>query len=214
MRINRLLLCTVKVNGSVMKEQGKKMDIRAMKTELRRKMRLRNEKVPADRLEAASNRIMMQLIELPEFREAQSVFCYVSAEHEIRTWEILHHAMKCGKKVCVPKCDGHGFMEARQIHRLEELQAGFQGILEAPANSVPVDHPDLCIIPCIACDMEGYRLGHGGGYYDRYLFSHPGMPTILLAGSWQVCNKLPHDPWDQKADRMLTENEQSGRIIE
>ena len=106
----------------------------------------------------------------PSFNEAKVVFCYVSSKGEVKTHSLIEELLK-EKTVVVPYCtDKEGSMIAVKINSLDELKEGSFGILE-PIN--PIEFPkgkiDFVIVPGLAFDKEGYRLGYGKGYYDRFL---------------------------------------------
>lgn len=121
--------------------------------------------------EKADQSIFQQIIESPRYKQADTLFCYVSTEDEVNTWTILAKALEDGKKVAVPLCIGKGIMEARQIQKLEDLEKGAYGIMEPKeeCKKVQTDQIDLAIIPCVSADKKGRRLGHGAGFYDRFL---------------------------------------------
>ena len=183
------------------------MDIREQKKELRRRQRNVNQLVSENQLQACSRMIFRQLVDIPVFAEASTVFCYVSARNEIDTWEILKHVLDQGKELSVPLCLGNGIMEARIIHRLDELHPGRYGIMEPPVYSPVQEKPDICIMPCVACTRSGIRLGQGGGYYDRYLAAHRSMATMMICGTWQLCSTIPAEETDCRAEMIVTENE-------
>lgn len=187
------------------------MDITREKKKLRQERFLINQSISPQTVQDASKRIAELVTALPAFMEARSIFCYVSVGDEINTQMILEAALQRGKILSVPKCLGHGLMEARIIHRTEELERGFFGLMEPPFESEMLDSPELCIMPCVAYTENAIRLGHGGGYYDRYLAAHPGMKTVMLAGSWQFCVCIPYDDNDRKADCVITERTMIGR---
>lgn len=111
------------------------------------------------------------LEENPRFKTAKNVFCYVSAGSEPDTNLILQQILKRNKRLLVPKClDKKGNMVAVEIKSLNELTIGSFGIKEPTKGQiVETTEIDLCIVPGLSFDKEGYRLGYGGGYYDRFL---------------------------------------------
>ena len=144
------------------------------------------------------------LYALPEWQAAQSVFIYVSVYPEPDTRQIIADALALGKRVAVPKVLGRGEMLALEIESLSGLTAGALGIPEPPLSFKTMDAPDLAVIPCLACDREGYRIGHGGGYYDRYLARHDCF-SVCLCPLAQIYDRVPTDCSDVKPDVILTE---------
>lgn len=144
-----------------------------------------------------------KLCKYKEFYDAKTVFCYVSAHGEVDTHTLLEELLKT-KTVVVPFCtDSEGSMICVKITSLSDLTEGRFGILE-PKNPAPFpkEEIDFAIIPGIAFDKEGYRLGYGKGYYDRFL---DGLPVCKLG----VCKKeffadsLPHNEFDVRMDDVL-----------
>lgn len=150
--------------------------------------------------------IARRLLAMPEYREAETVFCFVGTAHEIDTRPILERILADGKTLCVPLCTAPGVMEPRRLTALEQLVPGAFGILEPPADAplVPVDAIDLAVLPCVTCNHAGQRVGHGGGYYDRFL-SHYRGGTVLLCREQLIRQEIPVEPHDYPVPWVLTE---------
>ncbi len=184
------------------------------KARLRRQMKTLRHDLPADYKEGADRRIAELLWQTDEYREAHLIFCYVSRKDEADTRRILGQALADGKRVAVPVCRGRGEMEAWEIESLSELSEGAYGILE-PAKPLPVkpEEIDLCLVPCLACDRDGRRLGYGGGYYDRYLKrvneNDRNRPKrcrakiLCLCWETQVLQEIPAEAHDVLMDGLL-----------
>lgn len=156
---------------------------------------------------AASNAaITEKLLALPEYAAAQTVFTYVSVGREADTRAFITAALEAGKRVCVPLCFDGGRMEARVITSLSQLRPARLGLLEPcdTAPRVPPGELQLAVAPCVAADMQNMRLGHGGGYYDRFL-PHVSCPVICLCRARLVWPRLPAGPFDLRVSRVLTE---------
>ncbi len=150
--------------------------------------------------------IVSRLLALPEYRRAESVFCYASKEREIDTFPILEHALQGGKIVALPKIIGPGVMEARWIASLNQLTPGPFGVQE-PRPEQPVLTPnriELAIIPGLCFDLQGGRLGYGGGYYDRYLVQTKCF-KVALCREMSFAFQLPVEAFDQRMDAIVTE---------
>ena len=149
----------------------------------------------------SSRAIVRRLLAMPEYQEAQTVFCFVGTDHEIDTQPILKDILAAGKVLCVPLCTAPGVMGPRQVTDLSQLSPGTFGILEPPANApaVPVDAIDFAVLPCVTCNYLGQRLGHGSGYYDRFLSQFRGG-TVLLCRE-----EIPVEPHDYPVPWVLTE---------
>ena len=143
------------------------------------------------------------------YRDAASVFCYVSAGTEVDTKDVLLDALTSGKKVAVPYCtEQPGVMEFYFITSLSELVPGKYGIL-APDVRVCVpavsDARTLLVGPGLAFDRCGYRLGYGQGYYDRYLKKFHGI-SIGLCYNECIADHLAHDIYDQRVDYLACQD--------
>lgn len=154
----------------------------------------------------ANEKIFRHLCAISEYQGAQTVFCYVSTLREVDTHAILRHALDAGKVLCVPLCVGDGQMTLHQITSMEGLHPGAHGILE-PATTAPlidIDQVDFAILPCVTCNYFGHRLGHGGGYYDRFLSQYRGG-TVLLCHERLIREEIPLEPHDYPIPWVLTE---------
>ena len=155
---------------------------------------------------AQDQRIAARALSLPAYRQAKTVCCFVSTPREIDTRPILLDALSGGKRLCVPLCLGAGAMEMRAVRSLAALSPGTWGILEPgpDAPCVPPEDIGLVLVPCLACDRRGYRLGQGGGYYDRWLSRYHG-PTVALCREAALLDAVPRAPWDVPVSLVITE---------
>ncbi len=139
---------------------------------------------------------------------ARTVFCYVSLPQEIDTHPILLDAWSSGKRVAIPRCRKNGRMDFFIVRDQNDLLPGMRGISE-PKDDRPLCVPlpdDLCIVPCLGMDRNGYRLGYGGGYYDRYLSKY-AVRTLGLCYHACVIRDLPIESFDIKLQMFITEKE-------
>jgi len=153
----------------------------------------------------------------PCWREARSVFCFLSVAGEPDTAPIILRALAEGKTACVPRTAADRAMEAVPIIALSRLTEGWPlsyGIPEPPASYPAMDAAglDLVIVPSLAVDIWGYRLGHGGGYYDRFIARFQNEQKRPLFSAIQFARfvqheALPREDYDMKVDVILTENE-------
>ena len=155
---------------------------------------------------AVDRKIIRRLLARPEYRSADTVFCFVGTEYEINTKPVLEQTLKDGKNLAVPRCSENGQMDARLIHSLSELHPGRFGILEPPASAPLAAAIGLSVIPCLSATPEGDRLGHGGGYYDRFLARFPKIPAVLLCREALLVEHLPTEKFDQRISVVITEN--------
>lgn len=154
---------------------------------------------------SSSAAIRTHLMSMTEYREADTVFCFVSLPQEIDTHPLLRSALAQGKRLCVPLCVG-GAMELRQITALEQLSPGVLGIPQPllTAPTVAVDEVDFSIVPCLTCDRSGRRLGLGGGYYDRFLSTYRSAAAVVCRERL-LREELPVEPHDMPIPWVVTE---------
>lgn len=176
------------------------------KKALRGNMRRLEDKLSQAYMHTADQAIMGHLAAMPEYQEAQTVFCFVGVRREIQTFPILENALAAGKTLCVPLCVAKGVMEPRQITDLNQLREGAYGLLEPPADAplMDVDDIDFAILPCTTCNHQGQRLGKGGGYYDRFL-SHYRGGTVMICREKLIREEIPVEPHDYPVPWVLTE---------
>lgn len=157
---------------------------------------------------AFDTNISVQILCNETYLSAQTVFCYVSLPQEINTVGILADAARRGKRIAVPRCRKNGEMDFCIVSSRNDLVPGVFGIPEPKEScSICVPHPDdLCIVPCLAADKRGFRLGYGGGYYDRYLAAHP-TNTIGLCYSACITQTLPAEQFDVPLQMIVTDKE-------
>ncbi len=144
------------------------------KKELRKK--LLNERRGLDISYRLERDIMIynSLMEIPVIAEAETVFTYVSTEIEVDTILFIEAMLSFGLTVAVPKCEGKE-MRFIAINSLADLQTGAFGILEPKGTEEITDYKrSVCITPALSFDEKGYRMGYGGGYYDRFLQNYTG----------------------------------------
>lgn len=148
-----------------------------------------------------------QLCGLPEYQQATRVFCFVGARNEPDTLPILKAVVADGKSLCVPKIVGKGAITPWEIPDFSSLMPGLFGIPE-PLTGLTrnPDDIDLAILPCLACDRAGYRLGHGWGCYDQFMQEYAG-PSLVLCPPQVLYSAIPLEEHDQPVDRILTGEE-------
>ncbi len=138
---------------------------------------------------------------LAAFGENASFFVYLSFGTEVSTAELIKELRARGKAVCVPRIAGG---EMLCVPLSDRLKAGAFGIFEPEEGEERTCEVALC--PLLAVDEAGYRLGYGGGYYDRYFASHPEVLRVGLCYRGQVVKKLPHGAHDARLDAIVTED--------
>lgn len=151
--------------------------------------------------------ITRKIIEHPRYKNAEMILCYVDAKNEVMTSGIIEDAWRKGKKVAVPKVHGE-VMKFYLIESYEQLESGCFGILEPKAECIEVtkvSEKSIVIMPGVAFDSQGNRIGYGKGYYDKYFSKYPKVYKIAIAFSLQIVPEIPADRFDIKADCVITE---------
>ena len=161
----------------------------------------------AARKDALDAEIQIRLLISPAYRAADTILVYMARPFEIATSLIIHAALANRKTVALPVCTQDNRMIFRSIHSLKDLTPGQFGILEptAACREITPNETTLCVCPALACDMQGNRLGFGGGYYDRYLESFPGKKAALCYAD-SVIPQILSDPFDIKMDVIHTDS--------
>lgn len=149
-----------------------------------------------------SKRVQEFLLGSREFKSAKIVGAYHAFGSEVRTDAIIEHAQALGKKIALPSVEGNS-LAFYELSSSKYLVKGRFGIME-PLPFGPVDKIDLLIVPGIAFDKKGYRLGYGKGYYDKFL-AKKKIFAIGLGYSFQLLEKLPTGKYDKKLDAVATE---------
>ena len=145
-----------------------------------------------------------RLYALEAFKAAKTVFCYVSVGDEVSTCKIIESAIRLHKTVCVPRCLSGNIMEAVAISAFNDLECDLFQIpsIRKDGRIIPASGIDFAVLPCLCADQKGYRIGHGKGYYDRFLADYRGLSAVLCRKELLV-NQIPVQPYDQKADFVI-----------
>ena len=137
------------------------------------------------------------------YKQAMTIYGYLPYNQEVRTVAMLQQALADGKRVAVPKCYGE---EMRFIYLDESfrVEKGYCGIPE-PIDDGPIadDPTALVLMPGLAFDPEGHRIGYGGGFYDRFLASEPNHPTLALCYDFQMVEHLETEEFDIPVDTVI-----------
>lgn len=152
--------------------------------------------------------LVAQFLALPQLERADTVMLFCGVGRELDTMPILDQLLARGKRAAYPVCLPGRQMEARQVAGPEQLVPGKFGI-PAPDETCPVvdkGEIGLALVPCLMCDRAGYRLGYGGGYYDRWLSDFRGFTVCICPGERMV-DELPRDSFDVPVDLVLTQDE-------
>jgi 5-formyltetrahydrofolate cyclo-ligase len=175
------------------------MDKTALRKEIREKKRAMTQK----QIEKASHALAQQFFATAYYREAKTLYGYLPYNQEVRTEPILLQALKDGKKVAVPKVYGDT-MRFIYLEDLNGIEKGYAGIPEPVADEpVAADETALVLMPGLAFDPQGHRIGYGGGFYDRFLAAEPDHPTLALCYDFQMLPQLETEEFDIPVDTVL-----------
>ncbi len=176
-------------------------DKKAMRSLVRHETEALEEKY----IEKSDAGIYYNLISIPEYSMAKTIFTYYSVNREPDTVEIIKNSLAAGKQVYLPISNVAGVMDLAVLKSIEDIAEGMYGIPEPSSDNISDVIPDISIVPALAYDRQGIRLGHGGGYYDRFL-STCSTYKIGLCRERLLYEKLPSVSHDIPVDCIITEN--------
>ena len=173
------------------------------KKELRKKIREQKRAMSAASIESASGSLARQFFATSYYQNASVIYGYLPYNQEVRTVPILERALLDGKKVAVPKVYGDT-MRFIYLEDLTQVAPSDLGIPE-PISDGPVasDENALVLMPGLAFDREGNRMGYGGGFYDKFLSNEPNHPTVALCYAFQMVDEIPTESYDVPVDLVL-----------
>ncbi len=175
------------------------MDKKALRNEIKQKKRAMTE----EEIVCASEKLGELFADSKAYKTAGTIYFYLPYNQEVRTIPMLERALADGKKVAVPKCYGDE-MRFIYIDSMEGIEKGYCGIPE-PVFDEPVaqDKTALVLMPGLAFDKEGHRIGYGGGFYDKFLAQEPEHPTLALCYAFQMVDHLETEEFDIPVDTVL-----------
>lgn len=185
------------------------VNIKKEKIELRDTCKAKRKAMSQEKKEQLDSKIASRIENLWVFREAKTLLAYMSLPIEVGTRPLLETAKRHGKRVALPLCitETHS-MEFYIVEDESQLVKGAYGIMEPDVTVCErlIDMSEsLCIVPALAFDRSGYRLGFGKGYYDRFLSSYKGK-TVGIIYSDFIVDELPHGRYDKRVDYIISEN--------
>ncbi|KGP72969.1 5-formyltetrahydrofolate cyclo-ligase [Pontibacillus yanchengensis] len=156
-----------------------------------------------------STEIEKSLYQTDLWRQSNVIGVTISQVHEINTYPLIKKAWEEGKQVAIPKCfPKQNQLVFYQLTSFDELETVFYGLKEPIVEKTKKLHKndiDLMIVPGLLFDYNGYRIGYGGGYYDRYLVDFPNY-TVALATNRQLIEEVPYDVYDIPVQHLITES--------
>ena len=173
------------------------------KKELRAQIRAQKRAMTEEQIVEKSLRLGELFLASDAYKNAKTIYGYLPYNQEVRTVAMLEQAMKDGKRVAVPKCYGD---EMRFIFMddLSKVEKGYANIPEPIADEpIADDETALVLMPGMAFDPQGHRIGYGGGFYDKFLAKEPNHPTLALCYDFQMVEYLETEEFDIPVDTVL-----------
>ena len=184
--------------------------VREKKNAIREEYKVRRREMDKDLRRERDTKICEHAIGLVSFRYAEYVLLYAALEDEIDIYEVARVALERGKKIAFPRCrkEDHT-MKYHIVESLDQLKPDSYGILE-PSEDLPVYDPEnapgsaICFVPGLVYDKEGYRVGYGKGFYDRFLTNFKGSSVGVVYSDF-ILPVVPRGRFDVSVDILLTE---------
>lgn len=180
--------------------------VRAEKQRVRQEARKISGQLTPEYRREASREITRQVLALPAWQQAGTVMAFWGMPSEPDTRELMETALREGKTLLLPRCLDRERMAALPVTDPAGLKSGALGIPEPDESEEgkEIPEPDLILVPCVAVSPEGVRLGHGAGYYDRFLAEHPGK-TACLCFRALLREDIPAEETDIAMDLVITD---------
>ncbi len=183
-------------------------NLKQRKNEIRSKYKKLRENFSYEKKAELDEKITERFLNLQEYKSAKTVFAFVSKDIEVNTEDIISDALKNGKKVAVPLCNTKSTtIDFYYINSFDDLKRGYYGLLEPDAEKcsrADEKDADIMIVPGLVFDRNGYRLGFGKGYYDRFICDYSGL-TVGICYSRCIENKLPLGYYDKPSNLVVTD---------
>jgi len=180
-----------------------------MKSNLRKTILEKRNLLSPEEITSKSLEIKQRLFNLKKFNEVTIISFYVSFRSEVETHEMIKEALEIDKRVVVPLVKKEKELSLSELKNFDELEMGKFGILEPKAEyrrEINVEEVELMIVPGVAFDEKGNRIGYGGGYYDNLLVRMKKIPFIGLAYELQIVQEIPKEESDIPVHKIITED--------
>ena len=158
----------------------------------------------------ASRKMKAELTRLPCYQAAEYIMLYMAMQDEVQLDELIAMVLKEGKKAAIPLVTGAGLMEAVELSDMADLvpdKYGIKTVSEEKRRLIAPDKIDLIIVPGVAFDKAGHRLGMGGGFYDRFMLRASRAVRAALAYDCQLLAAVPAEVHDLTVDYIITEKQ-------
>lgn len=181
----------------------------SLKAEARKLCLARRASLDENERQKKSAAITQKVMALPEYHKAQTVMLFLNFRDEVETTALAEATRLNGKKLVLPRCAPQGVLLLKEICDLTcDIEPGVWGIREPKLINVDVDPSDidLVVVPGAGFDLQGNRLGYGGGYYDRFFTRLPqSTPRVAIAFECQLMSEVPVDMHDAQMTMLITE---------
>ena len=173
------------------------------KKQLRDQIRQQKRAMTQEQIEEKSAELGRRFLASELYKNADTIYGYLPYNQEVRTVPMLEQALRDGKRVAVPKVYGDR-MRFLLMTDLSLVEKGYAGIPEPVADGPAADDPRaLVLMPGLAFDPQGHRIGYGGGFYDKFLEEEPGHPTLALCYDFQMLPQLDTEEHDIPVDCVI-----------
>ena len=174
------------------------------KKEMRAYIRAQKRAMTESQIVSASARLGKQFRACELYKNAKTIYGYLPYNQEVRTVPMLEQAIRDGKRVAVPKCYGEEMRFLYINDFVTEVAPGYANIPEPIADEpIADDKTALVLMPGLAFDPQGHRIGYGGGFYDRFLAEEPDHPTLALCYGFQMVEHLETEEFDIPVNQVL-----------
>lgn len=182
----------------------------ANKKALRASIKQKRRALSIEYRQQASRKMQAELTRLPCYQAAEYIMLYMAMQDEVQLDELIAMVLKDGKKAVIPLVTGAGLMEAVELSDMADLvpdKYGIKTVSEEKRRLIAPDKIDLIIVPGVAFDKAGHRLGMGGGFYDRFMLRASRAVRAALAYDCQLLVSVPAEVHDLTVDYIITEKQ-------
>ena len=182
-------------------------NIKQRKLEIRNICKKFRNNLSAEKKQQLDLILQEKFLQTEEYKNTKTLLAFVSKDIEINTEKIIEQALADGKTLALPKCKEENLMDFYIVNSLSQLKEGYYGLLEPDPEKCTIlkdTANTICLVPGLAFDREGYRIGFGKGYYDRFLLDYNGV-TVGMCYAKCVHESLPKGYYDRPIDILITE---------
>lgn len=179
------------------------MDIIEVKKALRSEMLIKRAALSKDIKNNYDNSICDRLLKIVADKEARVIHVYLPMREEINIYPFIQKMLELNKTVIAPKTLPNRQLENLVLESLDKVKKGVFGTTFPASNNIYSDSIDLIVVPGLAVDLENYRLGYGGGYYDTFMSNYPKANKVGIFYPFQLIGKVPREVHDLSLNKVL-----------